>query len=54
MEFYVITQIPINGTQRGIGKGTACDMLGYGARGSDGQVIYILSFILNVRMVNFF
>ena len=28
----------VNVTQRGIGRGTACDLLGYGARGSDGQV----------------
>ena len=27
-----------NATQRGIGRGTACDLLGYGATRSDGQV----------------
>ena len=32
--------MPINVAQRGIGRGTACDLLGYGARGSDGQVTY--------------
>ena len=32
--------MPIHVTQRGIGKGTACDMPGYGARGSDGEVIH--------------
>ena len=35
-----MTQIPLNVAQRGIGRGTACDLLGYGARGSDGQVTY--------------
>ena len=29
----------VNVTQRGIGRGATCDLLGYGAGGSDGQVI---------------
>ena len=39
VEFYIIpTQMPVNVTQRGTWRGPACNLLGYGARGPDGQV----------------
>ena len=39
VEFYIIpTQMPVNVTQKGTGRGPAYNLLGYGARGPDGQV----------------
>ena len=38
VEFYIIPRQNVNVTQRGTGRGPACNLLGYGARGPDGQV----------------
>ena len=46
VEFYIIsTQMPVNVTQKGTGRGPAYNLLGYGARGPDGQVRLFFPFV---------
>ena len=43
----------VNVTQRGIGRGTACDLLGYGSGGSDDQVRFAFLGVRWLTLVGF-